>query len=299
MKKLSSVMLVLVCALSVAHAQSSYISKLKSPKKSDMTFYKDANRSEEITKIAPGQTEFYAVMPLSKKDFKVIGKFYAVGSQEMLEATAQVRDLKSGVAKKTIKVYYSMPNVGKPLKELASDEGEVMVHFKLDSKENVNFMSRVEETVKFGGDKVHPLTVELGFGREPLGVGVIDWDLTDSGAAYSAASLASRANYTFTNSDAIDDPAFKAKVKQDIEQRLNVKIYHMAHGERVPYERDYKSYRRNSFAITYKDLDDGKCYTGGISAFEDGTYPNGAPYRYDNEGLINSGDEIPCDRVDK
>ncbi len=278
------------------NAQNPYEKLLGKKKKSNITFYKDEAGTQSITKISSGDNVFYAKVPLNKKDFKMpFGKLFGYANFNFIERSAEVQDIKNGHSVSDEKIYYELEEISSTLAELAGSQSEIMVKFKLDN--DINFESNVEDVVE-NGSKVYPLTVWIGKEDEPLGYGVIDWDLSDGGEAYAAAGLASRADYTFKGGDGVVDPEFKALVKADIERRMNIKIYQIAHGERVPYTRNLTFYRRNQFGMTYKDLEDGKCYTGGLSAFEVGDQRTG-PYIYENDGTISQGDQIPCDRVDK
>ena len=285
----------LIAASIAASAQSAYDKLLGGGNKSNITFFADEARSSEITKLESGKTTFYALVPLNKKHFKFpLGKLAGYAEFDALDISAIVT-IKDGYSTSDNRIYATRYEFSGTLSEMANSNGEVLVKFKLD--DDVNFISNVDEVLE-SGEKVYDLTVSVGDKKEPIGYGVLPWDLTDGGAAFKEADLASRANYSFTATDDVVDPDFKAKVKADIERRLNVVIYQMAHGDRVPYSRGTNYYRRNQIGITYKDNEDGKCYTGGISAFEDGQGPGG-PYSYDMEGSLSEGSEIPCDRVDK
>ena len=285
-------LLTFVLLVSGAFAQSPFAKKTKP----NLTFFADAAGTQPISKLESGQTTFYALLPLNKKDFKApFGKQFAYANYNFLEKNAVVDGLKNGVSTRSEKIYYHLEEMSSTFQVLAADQGKMMVMFKID--DDINFESNVEDVVE-NGSKVYPLTVRIGKDDSPLGYGVLDWDLSDGGDAYAAAGLASRAYYSFSLSDGVEDPNFKTLVKADIERRFKIKIYQIAHGERVPYTRDLSYYRRNQFGMTYQDLEDENCYTGGISAYEDGAGPGG-PYNYDSEGTISQGDQIPCDRVDK
>jgi hypothetical protein len=264
---------------------------------SNMTFYLDEARTQPIEKLEPGQTEFYAVVPLElrAKDFKLpLGKLVAYTNYEEIPFRAEIKNLSFGHSVSDYVIYYERAPLSGTFADLVGQE-DFMFKLKLD--DDVNFISNVESILE-SGTKIFDLEISMMDEDEPFGFGIIKWDISDDGQAFKNADLASRANYTFGATDDVNDPEFKALVKEDIESRKNIVIYQMAHGDRVPYTRNLNHYRRNQIGITYKDLEDGKCYTGGISAFEGGAGPGG-PYTYDMQGMLSQGNEIPCDRVDK
>ncbi|MEM9896517.1 MAG: hypothetical protein AAF789_09125, partial [Bacteroidota bacterium] len=268
----------------------------KKKKKSTMVFYADKAATQQISKIKAGQEVFYVKFPLNKKDFKMpLGKLFAFAEYPILQSAAEAKDVKNGYSKKDIRIYSHEEEISEPWKVIVAKQESYVAEIRLSN--DINFENNLEDIVE-AGSNVYPLTVWIGREETPFAYGVIDWDLTDGGDAYKASALAARANYTFKASDGVIDPDFKAAVKADIERRMNITIYQIAHGERVPYERDLTFYRRNQFGMTYKDAEDGKCYTGGISAFEVGSKVIG-PFIYENDGTMSKGDEIPCDRVDK
>ncbi|MEM9324688.1 MAG: hypothetical protein AAGA85_03495 [Bacteroidota bacterium] len=294
--RFSLLTLLMVCLCGAVSAQSAYDKLLGGKKKANVTFYADEARTQPITKLEKGQTEFWAVAPLNKKHFKFpLGKFAGYAEIDRVEVKAEVANLRNGASTKDVQVYWDQPQIDGTFSELANGAGEVMVKFKID--EDVNFMNRIDDLVE-AGNKSYQLDLYVGDDDEPIGYGALDWDFSDGGESYKSAALASRADYTFGLDDGVVDPEFKAKVIADIERRFKIKVYQSAHGERVPYTRDLTFYRRNQIGMTFKDLEDGKCYTGGISAFEVGSQPTG-PFIYENDGTKTTGDEIPCDRVDK
>lgn len=295
--RLITAIFLLTLTFTSARAQNAYDKLLGKKKKSNLTFYADEAGTEVITSLEAGQSEFYALLTLNKKDFKVpFGKFFGYAEVDIVPTAAAVYDIKVNHSVKDENIYYADHKLGKAFAELANNEGQVMIPFKID--DDINFMRNVEGVLE-GGNNVYPLTIEIGkAGDNYMGYGVLEWDLTDGGQKYAESDLASRANYTFNATDDHNDHAFKALVKEDVERRYDVKIYQMAHGDRVPYTRGLNFYRRNQIGITYQDLEDGNCYTGGIAAFEDGG-GTGETYKYDMEGQLSQGDQIPCDRVDK
>ncbi len=265
--------------------------------KLNLTLYSDAEVTTPIKKLNIGQTVFYALVELNEKDFKKpFGKLFGYTNINGLETFVTAKKLSDGINKKDVIVYEKMELLPKTFGEILASDGRMII--KIDLSEHVNFYNSVEKTAKYG-KKVYPLHVRVGFSSNPIAQGIIEWDLTDGGSAYAAANLASKSDYTFPYSDGVNDPAYKELVKKDIESRLKVKIYQMAHGERVPYTKDLRHYRRNLITITFKDLGDGNCYIGRISAFDEGATREGPPFKYDMQGRINYGDQIPCDRVDK
>lgn len=294
MKQTLTVALFLFCITGLS-AQSLMDKLAGKEEKSNLEFYSEPDGTSTIETIKPGEKTIYVKVPLRSKDFKVpFGKYYAYSEWDELEVTAEVRGLKDGYSVADVRIYYERIQLPANLTEMAKN-GEAIA--KVELSKDINFESNVADVLEYGND-TYELSIIIGDDKEPLGYGVLKWDLTDGGQAYAAASLATRADYTFGASDDVTDPDFKASVKEDIERRLKVQIYQMAHGDRVPYNRGLNYYRRNQIGVTFKDLEDGKCYTGGISAFEDGSGPNG-PYSYDMEGQLSYGDQIPCDRVDK
>ncbi len=292
MKKTILLLTAMIFAVSMMQAQGLYGKK----QKPNLTFYSDEAATQEISVINPGQSTFYVKMPLRAKDFKFpLGKFAAYADYNFLQRRAEVQDIKSGFSTKDEMIYSEDVQMEEGYGAIVQKQEEMIIKF--DLTKDINFENNLNEVVE-AGSKTYPLTVWIGDEDEPLGYGVIDWDLSDGGTAYKAAELAKRANYTFNLDDGVTDPEFKATVKKDMENRRNITIYQMAHGERVPYERDLTWYRRNQFGITFKDLDENKCYTGGVAAFEVSSKRTG-PWTYENDGNLNYGDEIPCDRVDK
>ncbi len=251
---------------------------------SEIEFYSDEELTDKIESISDGTYEFYVKVPIKKNLAQKCQHYLGV------EVSLDLTNERTGVYSH----YEDLPE-----KMMSYAKGDGYLTYKIDLK-NEGKADLIWYYIQDAEQKEYELVCKFDGGRNRnihLATGTLKFDLTSGNKQYLDYLLSRNADFNFDYEDQFIDNELKAELINHFKSLKKITITNFAWGERVPYTRDGVNYRRHTAAITYKDDNDGRCYSAGLSVFTDTPYPR-TDYKFDGESVyINNSELIPCDNI--